>query len=293
METSQEELKSANEELQSTNEEMQSTNEEMVTSKEELQSLNEELTTLNYELQSKNEELSEINNDMKNLLDSTQVPTLFLDNNLKIKRFTPYATKIISLIQSDIGRPITDIVTNLQYDGLARDANEVLKSLVFKEIQVQTKGGSWYLMRIVPYRTTDNIIDGVVVTFSDITDFKRMGERMIDRAEYAEGIIRTVRESLLVLNSDLKIVSANPSFYRTFQVTPEETEGKTLYDLGNGQWNIPALRKLLEELLPRNTQIEGFLMEHEFPVIGQEKNAPQCTKHLLRRPPVRSLSSSP
>ncbi len=141
METSQEELKSANEELQSTNEEMQSTNEEMVTSKEELQSLNEELTTLNYELQSKNEELSEINNDVKNLLDSTQVPTLFLDNNLKIKRFTPYATKIISLIQSDIGRPITDIVSNLQYDGLARDANEVLKSLVFKEIEVQTKGG--------------------------------------------------------------------------------------------------------------------------------------------------------
>ena len=94
---------------------------------------------------------------------------------------------------------------------------------------------------------------------------------MIDRAEYAEGIIRTVRESLLVLNGDLKIVSANPSFYRTFQVTPEETEGKTLYDLGNGQWNIPALRKLLEELLPRNTQIEGFLMEHEFPVIGKRR----------------------
>lgn len=271
METSQEELKSANEELQSTNEEMQSTNEEMVTSKEELQSLNEELTTLNYELQSKNEELAEINNDMKNLLDSTQVPTLFLDSNLKIKRFTPYATKIISLIQGDIGRPITDIVTDLQYDGLARDANEVLMTLVFKEIQVQTKAGSWYLMRIVPYRTTDNIIDGVVITFSDVTDLKKMGETMTERAEYAEGIIRTVRESLLVLDSDLKIVSANPSFYRTFLITPEETEGKTLYNLGNGQWNIPALRLLLEELLPKNTQIEGFLIEQEFPVIGKRR----------------------
>lgn len=271
METSQEELKSANEELQSTNEEMQSTNEEMVTSKEELHSLNEELTTLNTELQSKNEELSEINNDMKNLLNSTQVPTLFLDNNLKIKRFTPYATKIISLIPSDIGRPITDIVFDLKYDGLAKDVNEVLKTLVFKEIQVQTKTGSWYLMRIVPYRTTDNIIDGVVITFSDITDLKTMRESMAERAEYAEGIISTIRESLVVLNSDLKIVSANPSFYRTFQVTPEETEGKILYDLGNGQWNIPALRQLLEELLPKNTQIEGFLMEHEFPTIGQRK----------------------
>ena len=134
METSQEELKSANEELQSTNEELQSTNEEMVTSKEELQSLNEELTTLNYELQSKNEELSETGDDLKNLLNSTQVATLFLDNNLKIKRFTPYVTKIISLIPGDIGRPITDIVSNLQYDDLAKDANEVLKTLVFKEI---------------------------------------------------------------------------------------------------------------------------------------------------------------
>jgi two-component system CheB/CheR fusion protein len=271
METSQEELKSANEELQSTNEELQSTNEEMVTSKEELQSLNEELTTLNAELQSKNEDLTETGDDLKNLLNSTQIATLFLDNNLKIKRFTPYATKIVSLIQSDMGRPITDIVSNLQYNNLATDVNEVLKTLVSKEIQVQTTDGSWYLMKIVPYRTTDNVIDGVVITFADITDFKRMEERLAERAEYAEAIIRMVREPLVVLNGGLKIVSANPSFYRTFQVTPEETDGQTLYNLGNGQWNIPALRKLLEEMLPKNTQIEGYLMEHEFPIIGKRR----------------------
>jgi two-component system CheB/CheR fusion protein len=233
METSQEELKSANEELQSTNEELQSTNEEMVTSKEELQSLNEELTTLNAELQSKNDDLTETSDDLKNLLNSTQVATLFLDNNLKIKRFTPYATKIVSLIQSDMGRPITDIVSNLQYNNLATDVNEVLKTLVSREIQVQTKDGSWYLMKIVPYRTTDNVIDGVVITFSDITDFKRMEESLAERAEYAEAIIRMVREPLVVLNGGLKIVSANPSFYRTFQVTPEETEGQSLYNLGD------------------------------------------------------------
>jgi len=271
METSQEELKSANEELQSTNEELQSTNEEMVTSKEELQSLNEELTTLNAELQSKNEELSETSDDLKNLLNSTQVATLFLDNNLKIRRFTPYATKIICLINSDMGRPITDIVSNMQYDDLVTDVKEVLKTQVFKETEVQIKDRSWYRMRIVPYRTTDNIIDGVVITFSDITDFKRMGEKMAERAEYAESIIRTVRESLVVLNGGLKIVSANPSFYRTFHITPQETEGQTLYELGNGQWNIPALRQLLEELLPKNTKIEGFLMEHEFPIIGKRR----------------------
>jgi two-component system CheB/CheR fusion protein len=157
MATYQEELKSTNEELQSTNEELQSTNEELITSKEEMQSLNEELTTLNSELQSKNEELSETNNDMKNFLNSMQVPTIFLDNNLKIKRFTPYATKIASLIKSDIGRPITDIVLNVQYEDLVKDVTEVLQTLVFKEDQVSTKDGNWYSMRTIPYRTTENI----------------------------------------------------------------------------------------------------------------------------------------
>ena len=271
METSQEELKSTNEELQSTNEELQSTNEEMITSKEELQSLNEELTTLNAELQSKNDELSEVNNDMKNLLDSMQVPTIFLDNNLLIKRFTPYATKIANLIQSDVGRPITDIVSNLGYDGLVKDVKEVLQTLVFKVIQVQTRDGAWYLMRIIPYRTANNVIDGVVITFSEITDFKKMQELMAEHTVYAEGIIRTVREPLVVLNSNLRVVSANPSFYRTFEVTPQEIEGQLLYDLGNRQWDIPALRQLLEEILPKNTQVEDFLMEHEFPRIGRKR----------------------
>jgi len=271
METSQEELKSANEELQSTNEELQSTNEEMITSKEEMQSLNEELTTLNAELQSKNEQLSEVNNDMKNLLNSMQVPTIFLDNDLKIRRFTSQATKIVSLIQGDIGRPLTDIVSNLRQEDLARDVNEVLQTLVFKESQLQTKDGDWYMMRIIPYRTVDNVIDGVVMTFSNITDFRRMAESMAERTEYAEGIIRTVREPLLVLNGDMKILSANQSFYRTFHLTSEETEGKILYDLGSGQWNAPALRQLLVDILPQNTQIESFLVEHEFPGIGKRR----------------------
>jgi two-component system CheB/CheR fusion protein len=271
METSQEELKSSNEELQSTNEELQSTNEELVTSKEELQSLNEELTTLNSELSSKNEELTEANNDMKNLLNSTQIPTIFLDNDLKIKRFTPPATKIASLIQSDIGRPVTDIMLNLRYRDLVKDAKEVLQTLVSREAQVQAEDGKWYLMRINPYRTAEDVIDGVVITFSDITDFRTTAERLTEHTEYAESIVRTVREPLIVLNGDLKVVSANPSFYRTFRVKPQETVGKVLYDLGNRQWDIPALRELLEKVLPKNAQVEDFMVEHAFPKIGIKK----------------------
>ncbi|VVB64714.1 PAS fold protein [uncultured archaeon] len=143
--------------------------------------------------------------------------------------------------------------------------------LVFKETEVQTKGGAWYLMRVIPYRTSNNVIDGSVITFSDITDFKETQKQMAERTEYSEGIVRTVREPFVVLNGDLRVVSANPSFYRTFQVTPLELEGQLLYDLGNRQWDIPALRKLLEEILPKNAQVEDFLVENDFPVIGHKK----------------------
>lgn len=274
METSQEELKSSNEELQSTN--------------EELQSLNEELTTLNAELQSKNEELAGANNDMKNLLNSTQVPTIFLDNNLKIRRFTPHITKIASLILSDVGRPITDIVLNLDYKDLVKDVRTVLQTLAFKEATIQTLDGSWQRMRIIPYRTADNVIDGVVITFSDISDFKKAQERMAERTEFAEGIIRTVREPLVVLNDNLRVVSANPAFYRTFKVTQKDTEGHLLYDLGNGQWNIPKLRELLEKILPENTVVEDFSVEHEFPGIGLRKMLLNARK-IPRKEPDKEL----
>ena len=172
--SSQEELKSANEELQSANEELQSTNEELTTSKEEMQSLNEELQTVNAELQAKVDELSRANNDMKNLLNSTDIATVFLDGELNVRRFTTQATKIIRLIPSDVGRPMTDITSTLEYPDLADDAREVLRTLVFRERQLTTADGRWFTARIMPYRTMDNRIDGLVITFADITVAKRL-----------------------------------------------------------------------------------------------------------------------
>jgi len=174
MQTSQEELKSMNEELQSTNEELQSSNEELTTSKEEMQSLNEELQTVNAELQNKLDELSGTNNDMKNLLNSTDIATVFLDNDLRVRRFTLQAATIIKFIPSDVGRPITDLASDLLYPGLVEDAGEVLRTLVFSEKSIAAGDGRWFGVRIMPYRTTDNRIDGVVITFSDITAAKKV-----------------------------------------------------------------------------------------------------------------------
>jgi two-component system CheB/CheR fusion protein len=174
MQTSQEELKSTNEELQSTNEELQSTNEELTTSKEEMQSLNEELQTVNMELQTKVTEFMESNNDMKNLLNSTDVATLFLDKELNIRRFTDQLTKVIKLRHSDIGRPFTDMVSDLQYTEIASHAREVLRTLIYKESDITTNDGRWYKVRIMPYRTLDERIEGLVITFIDITKSKKL-----------------------------------------------------------------------------------------------------------------------
>ncbi len=179
MQTTQEEFRSANEELQSTNEEMQSSNEELTTSKEEMQSLNEELQTVNTELQAKVDELSRASNDMKNLLDSTDIATLFLDQKLNVRRYTPQATTIIKLIPTDAGRPITDLTTWLDYPELAADASEVLRKLISVEKSISACDGRWFTVRIMPYRTADNAIDGVVITFANITVAKSLGAKLL------------------------------------------------------------------------------------------------------------------
>lgn len=186
MQTSQEELRSVNEELQSTNEELQSTNEELMTSKEEMQSMNEELQSLNTELQIKLDELSQNGNDMKNLLDSTQVATLFLDKKLNVRRFTPRVTEIIKLIGGDIGRPITDLTSALRYPELAEDAKKVLETLVHVEKSIGTQDDRWFSVRIMPYHTLDDRIDGVVITFSNITDSKTLEAKLREQQSVLE-----------------------------------------------------------------------------------------------------------
>lgn len=178
MQTSQEELKSANEELQSTNEELQSSNEELTTSKEEMQSLNEELQTVNSELQGKVEDLSRASNDMNNLLNSMEIATVFLDTSLNIRRFTSHTTRLFKLIAADVGRPLSDIVTDLDYPQLHQDAQEVLRTLMFVEKQVTTRDERWFKVRIMPYRTQDNLIDGVVITFIDISETKKLEAKL-------------------------------------------------------------------------------------------------------------------
>jgi two-component system CheB/CheR fusion protein len=271
---SNEELKSTNEELQSTNEEMQSTNEELETSKEELQSVNEEMLTVNAELQAKIEQLAGMQNDMKNLLDNVNIGTIFLDEKLAIRRYTRNAEQIFRLVATDVGRPLANIKSDIEGEDLLASAQAVLDTLIPWESELRTASGAWYLARIQCYRTLDNVIDGVVLTFSDISGRIKAikAEAMARNAQMlAENIVGTVREPLIVLDGKLRVVSASRSFYQVFRVTQEDTVGKLLYELGNRQWNIPTLRKLLEEILPQNQSMEDYVVEHDFPGIGQRK----------------------
>jgi PAS domain-containing protein len=269
MQTSQEELKSANEELQSTNEELQSTNEELTTSKEEMQSMNEELQTVNAELQVKVDDLSRMNNDMKNLLDSTEIATVFLDNALRVRLFTIGSNRVYKLIPGDVGRLITDISSDMLYPELAEDAREVLRTLAFHEKQVAARDGRWFTVRIMPYRTLENMIDGVVITFTDITVYRTLEAKLREAREFAENIVDTVREPIVILDAELRVVSASRSFYQSFKVKPENTEKQYIYDLGNHQWDIPKLRKLLEDILPKITTFDDFEIEHDFLDVGK------------------------
>jgi two-component system CheB/CheR fusion protein len=271
-----EELRSANEEILSSNEELQSTNEELETAKEELQSANEELTTLNEELQTRNLELAKVNDDLTNLLNSIDIAIVMLDNELRVRRFTPCAEKLFSLISTDIGRPFSDINPRISVPDLAPYIRDVLETLGSKEVEVQDGQGHWYNLRVRPYKTLDNKIDGAVLALVDIDSLKR-SETSLNAArqalEYAEAIIGAVREPLLVLTSDLRVKTANQAFYRTFQVSPEVTLDHYVYALGDRQWDNPELRDALEKTAFLGIHLEHFAVDHVFPNIGRRKVA--------------------
>lgn len=295
-----EELMSTNEELQSTNEELQSTVEELETSKEELQSINEELVTVNGELQANIEHLARTQGDLKNLLDNISGGLIFLDRQLLVRRFTPAATDLYRLLASDIGRPLADI--NPRFDGpdLLGDARTVLATQQPAERELRSVDGHHYQARLKPYRTPDDDVDGVVITFTDISAHVASEARAHAAQIFAESIVDTVREPLLVLDGDLVVVAASGSFYRRFQSNRQETIGCRLYDLGDRQWDIPALRTLLGEVLPRDQVIDEFLVEAELPRVGRvqlllnaRRIAGESPLILLAMEAVRSARTDP
>ncbi|MGJ5674206.1 MAG: chemotaxis protein CheB [Nostochopsis sp.] len=263
-------LKVASEEILSSNEELQSTNEELQTTQEEVQATNEELQTTNQELHSRNLELHQVNNDLLNLLSSVNIPILILTSDLRIRRFTPTAQRLLNLIPTDVGRPLSDIRPTLDVPNLESLLIEVIDTLTLKEIEVQDTEGRWYNLRIRPYRTTENQIDGVVMVLMDIDALKRSTKQLQAALDYVEAVVETVPEPLVVLNSELRVIKSNRAFYQMFQVTPAQTEQQLIFELGNGQWNIPELRSLLEEILLHNTQVEGFEVCCVFEKIGQK-----------------------
>jgi len=256
-----EELQASNEEAQSTNEEFQSVNEELETSKEEIQASNEELTTINDELSQRNLDLARISADLSNLIQSVQVAIVIVSVDLRIRRFSPIAEKILNIRASDVGRPLSEIRMNLVHPELDAMLNDVISSRSARDCEVETKDGQWYSLRVQPYFASGSKIDGAVLSMINITAIR-------SAREYAESIVATVREPLLVLDDQLRVRSASRSFYEVFGVTQADTEGVLLYDLGAHEWDLPVLRRLLGSVLSNGTAVNDFEMEHEFRNLG-------------------------
>jgi two-component system CheB/CheR fusion protein len=296
LEASNEELKSANEELQSSSEEMQSTNEELETSREELQSINEELVTVNSELGEKVLEVSRANNDMSNMISGTGIGTMFVDEQLLIRRFTPAVTAIMNLIPSDVGRPLGDITPRLQGDiDLVGAAAGVLNTLAPVEAQVEDDAGRVYRMRVQPYRTLDNVIEGAVLTFADATEQTRLqaerdelSDAVAEAGEFAQNVLDTIREPQLVLDGELTVVTANKSFMATFQQEPDEIVGHPLSEVYGGAWLTPELLDMLLKVLPKKKRLEDYELSLTLGTLGQ-RTVTLNALELIQDPKLRRL----
>jgi len=265
---SNQDLLTAHEETLSGNEELQSLNEELETAKEELLSGNEELATFIEELRQRNEELNHLSDDLLNLLGSLHVPVILLGPDLRLRRFTPGAAKLFNLLPSDQYRLLSDLRSSFDLPDLGEVIQRSISTATAVEREVQDSAGCWYSLRIHPYKTGSNKIDGAVMVLVDIDGLKRNAGELAKARDFADSIVQTVREPLLVLNDDLRVEQANCAFYDFFQVWPEETVGRKLDSLGGGEWSSPGLQELLERVLLDGIEINGFEVESDFPGIG-------------------------
>ncbi|NNN06533.1 MAG: PAS domain-containing protein [Elusimicrobia bacterium] len=274
-ETTDEDVKSANEELLAGNEELRSTNEELETAKEELQSSNEELSTVNDEVVRRNLELDHANSDLSNLFVSAKLPIIMLGSDLRIRRLTQIAEKLFNILPTDIGRPLADLKLNIQTPDLESLVASVISTANMRELELQDRQGTWYSLQIRPYMTVAGKVDGAVLLFIDLTSVKGTEklQRSLDDAQiarkYFEGIVQTVREPLLILDAGFHVVSVNPAYSQSFKFSSAETEKQSFFKIGNGVWENPLLRNLLEGILPQNNVVHDYEVTCEFPNIGR------------------------
>lgn len=262
-------LIAANEEILSSNEELKSTNEELQTAKEEIQSANEELKTTNEELQERNAEAIQANDDLENLLSNINIPILMVSEDLLIRRFTPVSREIFNLIPSDVGRPVSDIRLKINTTDLEAKILAVIETLTVYEEEVQGNNGGWYLLRIRPYRTIGNRIDGAVLKLLDISNLKNTLDQLEIARNYAESIVETVFIPLVVLDQDLRVKTANQAFYDLFALTPPSVERCSWFEVDRGQWNLAQLQSRLENLLAGGTDLRGFEVVYSSDVLDQ------------------------
>lgn len=265
-----EELRSANEEAQSSNEELQSSNEELQTAKEELEASNEELYTLNTEMDSRNAELRQLNDDLSNLLTSLHTPILMLDNNLRIRRFTQASEKLLKLIPGDVGRPVSDLKPRINVPDLEEMIRQVVDTLSPREREVQDQEGRWYSLRVRPYRTSDNRIDGAVLQLLNVHDLKTTLEDVRRARDYASAIVQTVREPLVVLDSELRIETANRAFFDVLRTSMEESLGKSIFGACGRQLDLPGLHDLLDRAARSGSAVEDVEIESDFARAGHK-----------------------
>ena len=266
---SNQELTALNEEAVSLNEEFQSTNEELETSREELQSLNEELTTANSQLQESLEQQRNTSTDLKNILDSSQIATLFLDREFKVRYFTPAATALFKLIASDIGRPLTDLAIPFVGVDLLAGARTVLGNLTPIQLEVKSASGSWYLCGLSPYRTEDDRIDGIVINLADISELKASEEKLHRAQAYTNAVIGSIHEPLVVLDREQRVESASESFYRLFGGSPEGSFGRPLLSIDVHHLDIPTFRAFLDQRKSANNEANSCEIEIDRPTLGE------------------------